>query len=246
MIRLHEGKGPRYFTFPGLDQIPSFVHAVTHRDVEGTRPLPGPDGPWTPSQRELLDGLEIRTEELFFLRQVHSDTTVVASGPRPTGRTHPEADGVIWYREGFFPVVRTADCVSVLVVSPTSRTAGLFHAGWRGTCHRIVEKGLGLLLGRTRLPAGELVAAIGPAMRGCCYQVGEEVKAAFADQGHDTDALWTGDHLDLIAANRAQLEAAGVEQIHDSGLCTGCNGDAFYSWRREETDQRIWTLAGFR
>ena len=246
MLQLHQRGGARYFTFPELEQIPSFVHGVTHRDVTGLQPLPDRGGPWTASQRRFMDALELSPDDLFFLRQIHSDRIVVASGPRPTGLTPPEADGVVWSRSGFFPVIRTADCVPVIVVAPDCGVAGVFHAGWRGTCSRIVEQGVKRVRDRTGNRGSRLVAAIGPAMRQCCYEVGEEVRQAFRDAGHDVEGLFEEDHLDLAAANRSQLEATGVSVIADSQLCTGCENALFYSWRQEKTEQRTWTVAGFR
>jgi len=246
MLQLHERGSHRYFTFPELDQIPSFVHAVTHRSVTGVQPLPGPDGPWTASQRELMRALDVAADDLFFLRQMHSDRSIVASGPRPTGLKPPEADGVIWSRPGFFPVIRTADCVPVMVIAPEAGVAGAFHAGWRGTCAKVVEKGIELLLNRLGRRTSRIIATIGPAIRKCCYQVGSEVREAFEAANHEVGSLFEDDRLDLVAANRRQLEKAGITEILDCGLCTGCRTDLFFSWRKEKTDQRIWSLAGFR
>jgi copper oxidase (laccase) domain-containing protein len=88
--------------------------------------------------------------------------------------------------------------------------------------------------------AGDIQAAIGPSIRVCCYEVGDEVMASFAERGRDIGQVSRPGprgrrHLDLVEENRAQLMASGVseEKIFDSGLCTFCENDRFYSFRKE-------------
>ena len=72
------------------------------------------------------------------------------------------------------------------------------------------------------------------------------MRAAYRRQGHEAGEVFKGRCLDLIRANRLQLRRLGVTRIVDSGLCTSCGNDLFYSYRRERTERRMWTLAGFR
>ncbi len=88
--------------------------------------------------------------------------------------------------------------------------------------------------------------AIGPCIRACCYEVGDEVRRHYGDLEHDLDSVFVGHHLDLVASNRAQAEAAGVTRILDCGLCTSCRHSTFYSYRRKQDTGRQWMLAGFR
>jgi YfiH family protein len=136
--------------------------------------------------------------------------------------------------------IQTADCIPVLVADRKRRAVAAFHAGWRGTVHRIVESGIG----RMRLAFGsrpeDLIAAIGPGIGPCCYEVGEEVLSAFESQFayfidlfhevYDSDPvrqkypmlfltqrapghspIGPSLHLDLVEANRRQLLAAGLK-----------------------------------
>jgi copper oxidase (laccase) domain-containing protein len=106
------------------------------------------------------------------------------------------------------------------------------HAGWRGTAQQVVRAAIDAMRREFGTAPADLVVAIGPSIRACCYEVGPELRTAFSDAGHDVAAIdrWflrgKGDRwqLDVIRANRDQLEAAGVPstQIHDSGLCTMC------------------------
>jgi copper oxidase (laccase) domain-containing protein len=104
----------------------------------------------------------------------------------------------------------------------------MLHGGWRGLAAGIVEEGVRAL----RELAGEarIAAAIGPGAGPCCYEVGSEVHAAFADHAE----AHRGRNLDLKAIARAELERAGVQTVHDVALCTICSDPSlFYSHRRD-------------
>lgn len=117
--------------------------------------------------------------ELTNLRQVHSDLIHCVS----QASEHPLAgDGLITKTPGLLLAVLTADCLPVIVVDPKHRAVGVFHAGWRGTVKRIVEKGVGEMRKHFGSNPAQLWAAIGPGIRNCCYQVGPEVKDTFQAQ----------------------------------------------------------------
>jgi copper oxidase (laccase) domain-containing protein len=99
------------------------------------------------------------------------------------------------------------------------------HGGWRGLAGGILAEGVAAL--REVGGNGNLTAFLGPAARGCCYEVGEEVHARFAAYENARQ----GDKLDLPTVARAQLTEQGVE-VHDVGLCTMCDPDLFFSHRR--------------
>ncbi len=116
---------------------------------------------------------------LITLRQVHSSIIYhVDSVPE-----HPlVGDGLITNTPGLFLGIQTADCLPVLLVDPITRAVGAFHAGWRGTLARIVEKGAGEMRRWFGTNARDLRAAIGPGVHNCCYEVGEEVRQQFEAQ----------------------------------------------------------------
>lgn len=117
--------------------------------------------------------------ELTNLRQVHSDLIYCVS----QASEHPLAgDGLITNTPGLLLAVLTADCLPVIVVDPKHRAVGVFHAGWRGTVKRIVEKGVGEMRKHFGSDPAQLRAAIGPGIRNCCYQVGPEVRDTFQAQ----------------------------------------------------------------
>ena len=117
--------------------------------------------------------------ELATLRQIHSDLIhLVSEAPK-----HPLAgDGLITNTPGILLAVLTADCLPVIVVDPKKRAVGVFHAGWRGTVKRIVEKGIGEMRRHFGSDPAQLRAVIGPGIRNCCYQVGPEVRNKFEAQ----------------------------------------------------------------
>ncbi len=118
-------------------------------------------------------------ESLVTLRQIHSDAARIFSTP---AATPPQADAAISNRVGLFLGIQTADCVPILLVDPRRRVVAAVHAGWRGTLARIAVK----TLGRMRLEFGtnpeDVLAALGPAIGPCCYEVGPEVAQAFLGQ----------------------------------------------------------------
>ncbi len=146
------------------------------------------------------------------------------------GRGQWEADGLITREAELLLGVGAADCVPLLVADTRLRVVGAFHAGWRGTAAGMAEVGLARLREAFGTRAEDCVAAVGPSIGACCYEVGEEVRAAFARRG-EAEPIVTGVNgrwrLDLWEANRRQLVAAGVPTANVSvlGECTACSRD---------------------
>jgi len=158
-------------------------------------------------------------------KQIHSAIVLDAAGRR--GEVIGEGDALISDQAGIVLGVKTADCVPILLVDPTTHVVACILAGWRGTAQNIVAATIRQLANRWQVDQGNLRAAIGPSIGGCCYEVGPEVARQFG-----IDA--TGPiHLDLPSINEEQLRAAGLSDIWKSGECTFCRADRFYSFRRE-------------
>ncbi len=117
-----------------------------------------------------------KTWALVTLRQIHSDLIHYVDHPP---EHPPAADGLITDTPELLLAVQAADCLPVIVVDRKRRAVGVFHAGWRGTVQRIVEKGVGEMRKHFASDPRNLAAAIGPGVQGCCYQVGEEVRTQF-------------------------------------------------------------------
>ena len=184
--------------------------------------------------RELCDGQGLWP--LMTLRQVHSDIIRFVDSP---AESQLAGDGLITATPGLLLGIQTADCLPIILVDPRRRAVGVFHAGWRGTVKRIVEKGVGEMRRCFGSRPRDLRAVIGPGIHGCCYAVGSEVREHFESQFAYAAKLFreveerdpvrekypmlfltacAPGHsvlpkkisLDLVEANRQQLLAAGV------------------------------------
>ena len=190
------------------------------------------------SERRNSRSSSIQPQPLVTLRQIHSDLIHrISEIPKNNGPL--AGDGMVTNVPGILLGVLTADCLPVILVDPKRRAVGVFHAGWRGTQKRTVEKGVGEMHRWFGSEPGDLKAAIGPGIRGCCFEVGPEVRSAFEAQFSYGSELFreTKDRneihekypllfltarapghselpkkifLDLAEANRRQLIDAGV------------------------------------
>ena len=237
-----------FFKFLELNDIPGFMHLVTCRSSSVATSDDNGLNEGEAPENNLLKSLGVEYDQLIFLHQTHSNRVVFfpenLSADSQNLATQ-SADGVITTARGQFPVIQTADCLPILIVSPEERRLCMVHAGWRGTRDRIIINGLKQFLKSTRVDSQELIVALGPAIRQCCYEVGPEIRDQYEDQGHESTCLFTGNHFDLVQANINQIREFGISQIIDAGICTACRTDLFYSYRKEGETGRMWTVAGF-
>ena len=165
-------------------------------------------------------------------RQVHGDRLVFHGG---TPSESVEADGHVISAPGVAGLVFVADCLPVAVAGPGG--VAMLHCGWRGLAAGIVARGAAAV--------GATHAAIGPAIGRCCYEVGDEVLAAFGGLG---DGVADGRMLDLPEVARRLLRESGVGEIDSADLCTCCDPAGFYSHRRDGGPGRqagiAWVEAG--
>jgi purine-nucleoside/S-methyl-5'-thioadenosine phosphorylase / adenosine deaminase len=176
--------------------------------------------------------------QLVWVRQVHGRAVTVVS-PGLTLPNRAEADAIVSNAPDYVIAVRVADCVPVLMADRHQRAVAAIHAGWRGACSGVIGAAIDELeaLG---VPSSDLVAAVGPSIGPCCYQVDDRVRSAFLSMTPDSAAWFAEDgpghwRLDLWQAARDQLEARGVPSgsIGLSRLCTADNLDDCFSYRRE-------------
>ena len=166
------------------------------------------------------------------LRQIHSDRVLNAQVLRDR---ESQGDALVTDEIGKSIGVRTADCVAILLLDCHKRAVAAVHAGWRGTAAQIVERTLESMRDNFRSRPEDVYAAIGPCIRGCCYEVGADVEARFKSLFPEWKPGTGKRKLDLAEANRRQMRGAGVnpDRIFDSGLCTTCQSAHFFSYRRE-------------
>jgi YfiH family protein len=189
------------------------------------------------NRRLLAEQIGLPAERFAHARQVHGREVLRVTAPpagawaapRGTRGLHglPDADGQATALEGVAMVVLVADCLPVALAGEGG--VAMLHAGWRGLAAGVLEEGVRAL--RELGVSGPLSAAIGPGARGCCYQVSDDLRERFAAYGPD---VFEEDRLDLAAVARLALDELGVDEVHDSGLCTICSDPSlFYSYRRD-------------
>ena len=189
---------------------------------------------------KLSTTFEIPLENFLVLNQVHGDDIFVIKphGEFFTSRDQLNYDAIITNRTNLAICIKTADCAPVFIADRVKKVIAAVHAGWKGSALAITEKAVRLMKSQFGSQPQDMIAAVGPCIGNCCYEVDATAANAFrgqqecekylhpaARQGH-----WM---LDLIEANRAQLRNAGIPEsnIETSGLCTKCQPDAFFSHR---------------
>ncbi len=155
-------------------------------------------------------------------RQVHGNTITIRTSYED--QESPAADGQVTELSGVALLALTADCIPVALAA--NGAVAILHAGWRGLAAGVLEQGTRAVIERTG--ASRIVGVIGPAAGRCCYEVGDEVRAAFGN-GH-----CKGRHIDLRAIARQRLLDAGVSVIGELEACTICD-ERLFSHRREGT-----------
>jgi YfiH family protein len=171
--------------------------------------------------------------------QIHGADVILASKPVQGRRWLALADAMITDRPGAALAMRFADCTPLLFHDPVQGVVGMAHAGWRGTVQGIGAAVVRALSRSFGCKPANIQAGIGPSIGPRRYQVGAEVVEAVRVYFGTTDGLIRRDaadgsaYLDLWAANRLDLERAGVEQIEVAGICTAEHTDEFYSHRAE-------------
>jgi YfiH family protein len=174
-------------------------------------------------------------DEPIWLRQVHGTTVVeVDACPRL-----PEADAAVARERRRVCAVVVADCMPVLFSDAKGAVVGIAHAGWRGLAAGVIEATLAAM----RTSPSAICAWLGPAIGPEAYEVGEEVRAAFA--GYESAFMATRPghwRLDLYAVARRRLEAKGVGRVCGGGFCTFTERDRFFSYRRDGTKARMAAL----
>ena len=228
------------------DQLQAHAqHLFTSRQLA----LPADDA-W----RAALKSVGSTPDRLMRVKQVHGNVVrVLERGrvPADAGAARPDGDAIVSNQPGHALAVMVADCVPILLFDPATRAAAAIHAGWRGTCARVVDAAIDAMRQTFGTDPADLIAAIGPSVGPSDYVVGDSVVAAFRDAGHpqsDIDKWFDRRqdriHLDLWAANIHQLTNAGVDagDISLCGLSTVSHPEIFDSYRVE--GERAGRMAG--
>lgn len=238
-----------YYTFPSFDAYSEIVHGVTTRHggvstgpYDSLNLSAGLGDDLAAVQENIARAcaaLGLRRADVVSPNQRHT-ANVRRVGGADRGQLFPGYDALITDEPGVPLLLRFADCTPVLIYDPAHHALAVVHSGWRGTMQGAPRAAVEALQREYGSRPADLVAAIGPSIGPCCYEVGPDVieatRAAFdrpdelllpAKQAHD------GSHrrLNLWAANHRWLAEAGVRQIEVAEICTACHTDDFYSHR---------------
>lgn len=226
--------GWEYYHLPGLTAR-GIVHGFFTRDC--------PSLLKDDENRVFLDAFSL--DRSVALCQEHGNA-IHSVGPKDRPQT---GDGILLCKPGIAGIIKTADCMSVVLIDPAFPMAVIVHAGWRGTLKRITSKAVDMMAERGAAPQC-ITALLGPSIRGCCYTVGTEVRKAFLEKGfpdtifHDRDGSI---YLDLKDANSWLLTESRVHTVLDTGLCTFCCEDpSFASYRKGARKERQINFVGIK
>lgn len=181
-----------------------------------------------------LDSLGADPRRCASIKQVHGNRVLVAQDrARPT--LADEGDALVTREKRLALVIRTADCAPVFLFDPEERAVGICHVGWRGARQGIVRQTVETMAGEFRSRPAALRAAMGPAIRESCYEVGPEFDdyfPGFVKQKRDKR------FFDLVGFVKKELTNLGIpaRRIYDPNHCTACARDQFFSARREGTE----------
>jgi YfiH family protein len=166
--------------------------------------------------------------------QVHGQN-VVRAATEENWREFDSCDGLWSSARGAALGIKVADCLPVTIADLARGIIANIHSGWRGAVQKIAAEGIDAIGG----VSSAAQAWLGPSIRVCCFEVGEEVvdqfRASYSDAEMFVDRRGVKPHIDLPGLTAALLRERGIapENIHDSGLCTRCDGSIFHSYRRD-------------
>lgn len=173
-------------------------------------------------------------ERLFEASQVHGARVLRVDGAAVLATRPEEADALVSSTPGDAVGVRVADCVPVLLAAPGRAVVAAVHAGWRGVAKRII----GAAVEAMAVEPGAIIAAVGPCIGGCCFEVGDDVATQIAEASSGSvvarpSVEGAKPRIDLRAAVTIQLAAIGVTAVERVGGCTRCEPGWFHSFRRD-------------
>jgi polyphenol oxidase len=183
-----------------------------------------------------------KTQKMVTVSQVHGLDLLIVDTPNPeySHFLRLECDGIVTNQPGVMIGVCIADCVPLLLLDPVKKVVAALHAGWKGTAGHIAKKGVDTMVEMFESKPADILAAIGPSIGSCCYEVDIPVMEAFTKSGSGMECFdqetapgkW---RLNLADANRNQLLRAGLPDtnIAKSDRCVSCEHDLFFSYRRD-------------
>lgn len=229
---------PPLFKFDNISRISWVQHGVSTSEFGNIGLRPDIDKNETLTNREkFFNSLGTTEENVVEMNQIHGNHVKVV-GEKERGHKILATDAIISNSPGVALLVKSGDCVPVVLVDPVKRVVGVVHAGWRGTAQEVIRITVDHMEDHFGTKAQDLIVGIGPSIGPCCYEVDRPVIEAFSRFPY-ADRIFSrkrGNHanLDLWEANRFQLIERGVleKNIEIAKFCTYDNPDLFFSDRK--------------
>ncbi len=197
------------------------------------------------NRRRFWQALGISEARVAFTDQIHSAEVLTVDKPG----IYPRSDALISPCDGLFLTIQTADCLPIFIFDPVKRFVAAIHAGWRGAIAGIVQNTLKMITGLHGLNPKNFFAAIGPGLQKECFEIRPDVSRYFSSQYLLPHADPGKSYLDLSRYIHDLLTKGGIpeEQIEDRKICTMCDHETYYSYRRDrEKSGRMMGVIGMR
>ena len=245
-MTIHKNGLISYFTFNNLDEY-GIVHGAFMRHG-GCSPEPWKSLNMATSvgdsaehvienRRRISEVLGVGQNSFFDVWQVHSKRAIITDRPRKLGEKHVQADAIITREKGVSLLMLFADCVPIMLYDPKQEVIAIAHAGWQGTFKKVAAEAVNSMKQEFGCKPEDIIAGIGPSICVDHYQVGENVihaaRQAVVNAEQVIRKIDHSYHVDLQRANQIILEEAGVRKIEQSGICTRCHDQDWYSHRGE-------------
>jgi YfiH family protein len=246
---LREFQGITYYSCEAFESIHELRHGFSTR-IGGGSDL---DLNASSNHPRFLEALHFSGGRLVSLQQTHSDRVHFAEDISQEG-PRIEGDALVTKLENAALAIKTADCIPILIADPVKKVVAAVHSGWRGTQKRIAVKTIEAMRQAYSCNPEDMLIAIGPGIRQCCFEVGSEVvdlfKKEFPEGNFAKSSALKPEkfYLDLVKILEIQLLSSGILPAHcfDSNLCTCCNTREFFSYRAEgAATGRMMSIIGY-
>lgn len=187
------------------------------------------------SKEKMAKEFNMSSNDLYFLNQVH-DKNVLEVYENTTNEIK-DYDALVTKEPDKILMTCFADCVPILLFDAKNKIIASIHSGWKGTVRQIAKSTIEHMKEKHRSNSEDIIAVIGPSIGPCCFEVKEDVKKQFVDTfGHN---VAVENKVDLWTANKLQLLNCGLkeENIECMNICTCCNNDKFYSYRKGDVEK---------
>ena len=180
-------------------------------------------------------------DKYYCLNQIHSDIVNIVDDKSPTNIT---GDALVTNQKKLPLVIRTADCISLVIYDKEKKVLATVHSGWRGTLNGIVNNAIDTMINKFNCNPSNIEAYLYPSIRNCHFEVDNDVYQLFKLKYNDYITKKDTKYLiDLQSIVKSQLTLLGITKITDSNICTYCNNDKYYSYRFNKTNERNYLIA---